>query len=308
MVTRRRRARRRVDRRALAATLAATSSSRAGVVCEQSNDPVGVELAGAAKNAAALAAGRDRVAGPERRRRRRRPHLRRGLALRRAAQGARPESMIGLAGTGDLVAHRARAPEPQPPRRRAARRRACRRARSPGDRPGGRGARLGAAAGARADRRAGIEAPVTDRAAPPDRRRAAARRVGRARARDRPAAGALAPARPAPGAWARMRARLREWLGGAPVSAVASERAFDGPANAQRLRQAGTPKAISRSCFSARRTISRSTSGRPLGRVDDLLGGRDHRVDDQRRRTCRGPRCSICRGRGSARGRSPARC
>src|SRR6202011_5634580 len=30
---------------------------RAGVVCERSNDPLGVELAGAAKNAAALAAG-----------------------------------------------------------------------------------------------------------------------------------------------------------------------------------------------------------------------------------------------------------
>jgi len=30
---------------------------RAGIVCEESNDPVGVELAGAAKNAAALAAG-----------------------------------------------------------------------------------------------------------------------------------------------------------------------------------------------------------------------------------------------------------
>jgi glycerol-3-phosphate dehydrogenase (NAD(P)+) len=30
---------------------------RAGVVCEQSSDPVGVELAGVAKNAAALAAG-----------------------------------------------------------------------------------------------------------------------------------------------------------------------------------------------------------------------------------------------------------
>ncbi len=31
--------------------------TRAGVVCERSNDPIGVELAGAAKNAAALAAG-----------------------------------------------------------------------------------------------------------------------------------------------------------------------------------------------------------------------------------------------------------
>jgi len=31
--------------------------TRAGVICEQSNDPLGVELAGAAKNAAALATG-----------------------------------------------------------------------------------------------------------------------------------------------------------------------------------------------------------------------------------------------------------
>jgi glycerol-3-phosphate dehydrogenase (NAD(P)+) len=31
--------------------------TRAGVVCERSSDPIGVELAGAAKNAAALAAG-----------------------------------------------------------------------------------------------------------------------------------------------------------------------------------------------------------------------------------------------------------
>jgi glycerol-3-phosphate dehydrogenase (NAD(P)+) len=76
---------------------------RAGVVCERSNDPVGVELAGAAKNAAALAAGAT---------------VRQGLNAAGAAaghifaevwrfaeaQGARPESMIGLAGTGDLVA------------------------------------------------------------------------------------------------------------------------------------------------------------------------------------------------------------
>jgi glycerol-3-phosphate dehydrogenase (NAD(P)+) len=40
----------------LAGALAA-AFIRAGVVCEQSNDPVGVELAGAAKNAAALASG-----------------------------------------------------------------------------------------------------------------------------------------------------------------------------------------------------------------------------------------------------------
>ena len=35
----------------------------AGVVCEVSNDPVGVELAGAAKNAAALAAGATEAQG-----------------------------------------------------------------------------------------------------------------------------------------------------------------------------------------------------------------------------------------------------
>ena len=76
---------------------------RAGVVCEQSDDPVGVELAGIAKNAAALAAGATE---------------RQGLNAAGAAaghifaevwryaeqRGARPVSMIGLAGTGDLVA------------------------------------------------------------------------------------------------------------------------------------------------------------------------------------------------------------
>ena len=79
------------------------SFTRAGVVCERSNDPVGVELAGAAKNAAALASGATEA---------------QGLNAAGAAaghifaevwrfadlQGARPESLIGLAGTGDLVA------------------------------------------------------------------------------------------------------------------------------------------------------------------------------------------------------------
>jgi len=77
--------------------------NRAGVVCEQSEDPVGVELAGAAKNAAALAVGATEA---------------QGLNAAGAAaghifaevwhfavlQGAQPESLIGLAGTGDLVA------------------------------------------------------------------------------------------------------------------------------------------------------------------------------------------------------------
>jgi glycerol-3-phosphate dehydrogenase (NAD(P)+) len=89
-----------VDER-LAATIASVFM-RAGVVCEQSSDPVGVELAGVAKNAAALAAGATEA---------------QGLNAAGAAaghiflevwrfaerQGARPESMIGLAGTGDLV-------------------------------------------------------------------------------------------------------------------------------------------------------------------------------------------------------------
>ncbi|MGD0452340.1 MAG: NAD(P)H-dependent glycerol-3-phosphate dehydrogenase [Solirubrobacteraceae bacterium] len=77
--------------------------TRAGVVCEQSNDPVGVELAGAAKNAAALAAGATEAQGMNAA----------GAAaghifaeVWRYAEGlgARPESMIGLAGAGDLVA------------------------------------------------------------------------------------------------------------------------------------------------------------------------------------------------------------
>ncbi len=77
--------------------------TRAGVVCEQSDDPIGVELAGAAKNAAALAAGATEAQGLNAA----------GAAAghifaevwRYAEQlGARPESMIGLAGAGDLVA------------------------------------------------------------------------------------------------------------------------------------------------------------------------------------------------------------
>jgi glycerol-3-phosphate dehydrogenase (NAD(P)+) len=77
--------------------------TRAGVVCEQSDDPIGVELAGAAKNAAALAAGATEAQGLNAA----------GAAaghifaeVWRLAEGlgARPESLIGLAGAGDLVA------------------------------------------------------------------------------------------------------------------------------------------------------------------------------------------------------------
>ena len=76
---------------------------RAGVVCELSNDPVGVELAGAAKNAAALAAGATEAqglnaAGAAA------GHIFAEVWRYAEALGARPESLIGLAGTGDLVA------------------------------------------------------------------------------------------------------------------------------------------------------------------------------------------------------------
>lgn len=76
---------------------------RAGVVCEQSNDPVGLELAGAAKNAAALAAGATEgqglnAAGAAA------GHIFAEVWRYADAQGARAESFIGLGGTGDLVA------------------------------------------------------------------------------------------------------------------------------------------------------------------------------------------------------------
>jgi glycerol-3-phosphate dehydrogenase (NAD(P)+) len=85
----------------LAATIA-NVFMRAGVVCEQSNDPVGVELAGIAKNAAALAAGATEsqglnAAGAAA------GHIFAEVWRYAERQGAKPESMIGLAGTGDLV-------------------------------------------------------------------------------------------------------------------------------------------------------------------------------------------------------------
>jgi glycerol-3-phosphate dehydrogenase (NAD(P)+) len=85
------------------ATTVADAFIRAGVVCEQSNDPIGVELAGAAKNAAALASGATEAqglnaAGAAA------GHIFAEVWRWAESQGARPESMIGLAGTGDLVA------------------------------------------------------------------------------------------------------------------------------------------------------------------------------------------------------------
>jgi len=86
----------------LAASLAGLFSA-AGLVCEISNDPLGVELAGAAKNAAALAAGATQAqglnaAGAAA------GHIFGEVWRYALARGARPETFIGLAGSGDLVA------------------------------------------------------------------------------------------------------------------------------------------------------------------------------------------------------------
>jgi len=77
--------------------------TRAGVVCERSNDPIGVELAGAAKNAAALAAGATEAQGPNAAGAAA-GHIFAEVWRYAVGLGARPESMIGLAGVGDLVA------------------------------------------------------------------------------------------------------------------------------------------------------------------------------------------------------------
>ncbi len=77
--------------------------TRAGVVCEQSNDPIGVELAGAAKNAAALAAGATEAQGANAAGAAA-GHIFAEVWRYAEALGARPESMIGLAGVGDLLA------------------------------------------------------------------------------------------------------------------------------------------------------------------------------------------------------------
>ncbi len=133
---------------------------RAGVVCEQSNDPIGVELAGAAKNAAALAAGATEAmglnaAGAAA------GHIFAEVWRFADAQGARPESLIGLAGAGDLVAT---ALAPQSRNRRAGELLAA------GVPAAEIPARVGQAVEAlqsvpllsRALTRAGIDAPVTD--------------------------------------------------------------------------------------------------------------------------------------------------
>jgi glycerol-3-phosphate dehydrogenase (NAD(P)+) len=76
---------------------------RAGMVCEVSDDPVGVELAGCAKNAAALAAAAAAPAGSNAAGAAAGKVFAELDALARR-RGAAPETFAGLAGTGDLVA------------------------------------------------------------------------------------------------------------------------------------------------------------------------------------------------------------
>jgi glycerol-3-phosphate dehydrogenase (NAD(P)+) len=75
----------------------------AGTVCEVSNDPVGVELAGAAKNAAALAAGATIAQGYNAAGMAAGDVFAEVLALAEV-QGGRPNTFVGRAGIGDLMA------------------------------------------------------------------------------------------------------------------------------------------------------------------------------------------------------------
>jgi glycerol-3-phosphate dehydrogenase (NAD(P)+) len=75
----------------------------ARVVCEASSDPVGVELAGSAKNAAALAAGATEGQGLNAAGMAAADIFTEVLALARG-RGARASTFVGRAGVGDLVA------------------------------------------------------------------------------------------------------------------------------------------------------------------------------------------------------------
>ena len=103
---------------------------RAGLVCERSDDVVGVEMAGAAKNAAALAAAAAAAPRPQRGRDRRRPRSGASASTTRLKRGAQPRDLRrpgrGRRPDGDRDGAR----QPQPPRRRAARRRDPGRSRS----------------------------------------------------------------------------------------------------------------------------------------------------------------------------------
>ncbi len=81
----------------------ADTFQRAGVVCEVSDDPVGVELAGVAKNAAAVAVGATQAQGLNAAGMAAADIFLEVLALARAS-GGHARTFVGRAGTGDLVA------------------------------------------------------------------------------------------------------------------------------------------------------------------------------------------------------------
>ena len=85
------------------AELVAETFRAAGVVCESSTDPVGVELAGVAKNAAALAAAAAEEQGRNAAGMAAADIFTEVLALAKQ-RGARSRTFVGRAGVGDLVA------------------------------------------------------------------------------------------------------------------------------------------------------------------------------------------------------------
>ena len=81
----------------------AETFQRSGVVCEVSDDPVGVELAGVAKNAAAVAVGATQDQGLNAAGMAAADIFLEVLALAQVT-GGQPRTFVGRAGTGDLVA------------------------------------------------------------------------------------------------------------------------------------------------------------------------------------------------------------
>jgi glycerol-3-phosphate dehydrogenase (NAD(P)+) len=81
----------------------ADTFQRSGVVCEVSDDPVGVELAGVAKNAAAVAVGATQAQGLNAAGMAAADIFLEVLALAQVT-GGQARTFVGRAGTGDLVA------------------------------------------------------------------------------------------------------------------------------------------------------------------------------------------------------------
>jgi ribosomal protein L31 len=170
----------------------ADTFQRSGVVCEVSDDPVGVELAGVAKNAAAVAVGATQAQGLNAAGMAAADIFLEVLALAQAT-GGQARTFVGRAGTGDLVAT-ALAP--------SSRNRSAGELLAQGVPAAEIPDRIGQAVEAletvrllaQALERSRLEAPVVTRAGAPDRGLHAARRLDRDGARQAAASGALQPA------------------------------------------------------------------------------------------------------------------